>query len=339
MLLSSLAAMAQNAPLTFTTVERPPFSMEAIGERSGFSIDLMRAIAKELGRPIKFQPVETFGEMLSSVEEGRSDGAIANISITAAREQVMDFSQPIFESGLQIMLPEEERSASLFSVIVTRDIAFFLLSAFGALFSIGMLMWVFERKRQPYFQRPFKEALFPSFWWALNLVVNGGFEERVPQTRVGRFFGVMLVVSSLFVVSIFVAKITAAMTVAAISENVDSINDIEGRAIATTAGSTGEAFLAARGIAFTPYTKLADMLTDFENGEIDAVVFDGPILAWYLQSRSKESGRLVERVFKRENYGIALPTGSPLTEDINRALLALRENGTTDELQRKYFGN
>ena len=81
------------------------------------------------------------------------------------------------------------------------------------------------------------------------------------------------------------------------------------------------------------------MLTDFENGEIDAVVFDGPILAWYLQSRSKESGRLVERVFKRENYGIALPTGSPLTEDINRALLALRENGTTDELQRKYFGN
>ena len=106
-LLSSLAAMAQNAPLTFTTVERPPFSMDAIGERSGFSIDLMRAIAKELGRPIKFQPVETFGEMLSSVEEGRSDGAIANISITAAREQVMDFSQPIFESGLQIMLPEE----------------------------------------------------------------------------------------------------------------------------------------------------------------------------------------------------------------------------------------
>lgn len=62
MLLSSLAAMAQNAPLTFTTVERPPFSMDAIGERSGFSIDLMRAIAKELGRPIKFQPVETFGE-------------------------------------------------------------------------------------------------------------------------------------------------------------------------------------------------------------------------------------------------------------------------------------
>ena len=151
LLLSSLAAMAQNAPLTFTTVERPPFSMDAIGERSGFSIDLTRAIAKELGRPIRFQPVETFGEMLRSVEEGRSDGAIANISITAAREQVMDFSQPIFESGLQIMLPGEEHSASLFSVIATRDIAFFLLSAFAALFSIGMLMWVFERKRQPYF--------------------------------------------------------------------------------------------------------------------------------------------------------------------------------------------
>lgn len=337
--ISSLSAIAQNAPLTFTTVERPPFSMESTGERTGFSIDLMRAIAKELGRPIQFQPVETFGEMFSAIEQGRADGAIANISITAAREQVMDFSQPIFESGLQIMLPSDESSVSLFSVIATRDIAFFLLSAFGALFVFGMLMWVFERKRQPYFQRPFKEALFPSFWWALNLVVNGGFEERVPQTRVGRFFGVMLVVSSLFIVSIFVAKITAAMTVAAISENVDSINDIEGRAIATTGGSTGEAFLANRDITFTPYTKLTDMLADFENGTVDAVVFDGPILAWYLQSRGKGNGRLVERVFKRENYGIALPTNSPLTEEINRALLALRENGTTDDLQRKYFGN
>jgi polar amino acid transport system substrate-binding protein len=48
---------------------------------------------------------------------------------------------------------------------------------------------------------------------------------------------------------------------------------------------------------------------------------------------------LMDKVFKPENYGIALPTGSPLREEINQSLLRLRENGTYGELVRKWFGN
>lgn len=307
--------------------------------REGFSIDLTRAIAEELGREVRFERVETFSDMFDAIAQGRADGAIANISITAAREQAMDFSHPIFESGLQIMLPGEKEGTSLINIIATRDVAMFVLAAFGGLFVFGMLMWLLERGRQPYFDRPLREALFPSFWWALNLVVNGGFEERVPSSRLGRLFGVLLVVSSLFIVSIFVAQITAAMTVAAISENVESLNDLDGRKTATTRSSTGEALLLQRDIAHQSYDTLSGMLADFESGEVEAVVFDGPILAWYLQTQGRGKGRLVERVFKRENYGIALPTGSPLTEEFNRALLSLRENGSHDSITRKYFGN
>jgi polar amino acid transport system substrate-binding protein len=42
--------------------------------------------------------------------------------------------------------------------------------------------------------------------------------------------------------------------------------------------------------------------------------------------------------FQHENYGIALPTGSPLIEPINQSLLKLRENGTYATLYRKWFG-
>lgn len=339
-LLMPLAASAQDGDLVFVTVERPPFSMtDGAGEQTGFSIDLMRAIAVELGRDVRFEKVDTFGDMFAAIDAAEVDGAVANISITAAREETMDFSQPIFESGIQIMLPETDRGSNLFNALFTWDLALFILFAFGVLFVFGMIMWAFERSRQPYFERPFREALFPSFWWALNLVVNGGFEERVPQSRVGRFFGVLLVVSSLFIVSVFVAKITAAMTVAAITETVDNLNDLDGRKTATTAGSTGAALLEARDISHRTYPTLAALLEAFEEGRAEAVVFDGPILAWYLQSNDDVDGRLVERVFKRENYGIALPTGSPLAEDINRALLALRESGTHDALRRKYFGD
>ena len=34
------------------------------------------------------------------------DLAIANISITSEREKIMDFSQPIYDSGLQILVPK-----------------------------------------------------------------------------------------------------------------------------------------------------------------------------------------------------------------------------------------
>jgi polar amino acid transport system substrate-binding protein len=32
------------------------------------------------------------------------------------------------------------------------------------LFFGGLLMWFFERRVQPYFGKPAREALFPSFW-------------------------------------------------------------------------------------------------------------------------------------------------------------------------------
>ena len=199
-------------------------------------------------------------------------------------------------------------------------------------------MWVFERGRQEYFNHPLRQALFPSFWWALNLVVNGGFEERIPRSVLGRIFGVVMVISSLFIVSIFVARITAALTVEAIQSNVQSINDLDGRVIGTIGGSTSAEFLETRNIDYVVYTELQQLLLAFETDTLDAVVFDGPILAYYIQNRGVRNVRLLERVFKQENYGIALPTGSPLREEINRSLLRLRENGVYDQLVAKWFG-
>ena len=47
---------------------------------------------------------------------------------------------------------------------------------------------------------------------------------------------------------------------------------------------------------------------------------------------------LMPRIYRRENYGIALPAGSEQREEINRALLRLRENGTYEDLVQLWFG-
>ncbi|CUH51399.1 amino acid ABC transporter substrate-binding protein, PAAT family (TC 3.A.1.3.-) [Shimia marina] len=324
--------------LVFATVDRPPFAILEESGPAGFSIDLMRAIGDDLGMNIRFVAQDSFADMLEVVQSGTVDGAIANISITASRETIMDFSQPIFESGIQILMPAETGTLARVGGLLTREILTAILVAMGLLFGGGMIMWVFERHHQTYFDRPAKDALFPSFWWALNLVVNGGFEERMPQSRPGRFFAVLLVISSLFVVSVFVATITAAVTVEVLHDSVDSINDLDGRNVGSVEGSTSARFLDTRDIRFRAYTTPQDMLAAFQQGTIDSAVFDGPILAYFVRNEARNSARLIERVYRPENYGIALPTGSALREAIDQSLLKLREDGTYDTLLEKWFG-
>lgn len=332
------ASFGQQSELQIMTVTRPPFSMVENGTDTGFSIDLWIAVAEELDVTYEFQRVDGFSDMLGAVESGTADGAIANISITAAREATMDFTQPIYSSGLQIMVPDDGQGTSILSILLRRDLILAIIGAFALLFGGGMIMWALERRHQEYFDKPAGEAMFPAFWWALNLVVNGGFEQLAPRSFLGRIMGTMMVVSSLFIVSIFVAKITATLTVDAIQNNVSGMNDLYDKRVGTISGSTAATHLQSRDMRFSGYAGLEEMLTAFESGDLDAVVFDAPILAYYANTRGKGSASMIGNVFLRENYGMVLPSGSVMAEPINRALLKLRENGRYDALLRKWFG-
>ncbi len=331
--------LAQAQALNVVTVSRTPFSMVDDGGDTGFSIDLIKRIGDELGREVVVTRVDTFQQMLAAVEEGSVDVAAANISVTADRELRFDFTQPIFSSGLRVMVPiENSGSGSVFSILLNRQILLALLGAFGLLIGGGMLMWWLERGRQSYFEGSAREKAFPAFWWALNLVVNGGFEERVPVSPLGRIFATLLVISSLFVVSIFVANITAALTVRAIQTSVQSVNDLYGKRVGTTSGSTAASFLDGREIRYQGFDGLEPLLEAFEAGRVEAVVFDSPILSYYVNNDGASFGELVGPVFLRENYAFALPSDSALREPINRILLRFREDGTYDELSGTWFG-
>ncbi len=334
----ALPTYAQEEPLSFATVERLPFAILDGEVSTGFSLELMRAIAEQLGRDVEFKFYDSFPAMLSSLDEGLHDGAIANISITAEREKFLDFTQPIFEGGIGVLLVEDGTSGSFLSALWSREILITVVAALGLLFGSGLIMWALERRSQPYFDRTGGDGLFHSFWWSLNLVVNGGFEERVPQTRLGRMFAIVLVISSLFLVSIFVATITSKMTVEALLDSVETINDLEGQRVGTIAESTTAQFLRTRDLSYIGYESPTQMFAELQAGKLDAVVFDAPILSYYANTNFDPPTRLLPRIYRRENYGIALPANSGLAEDINQSLLLLRETGTYSDLVIDWFG-
>lgn len=340
---SSIQALAQPAAqskpaLKIATIERKPFAFRTADGVTGFSIELWRAIARKISRQSSFEVKKTFPEMLSSVRDGSVDAAIANITINAARETVMDFSHPIFDSGLRIMVRSDSDSGGLIGAIFNWDMAA-LIGIAGLFFILsGSLMWWFERRHQEYFKVPYREGIWRSFWWSLNVLLQGGFEERVPQSARGRIFAVLMVIASLFVVSAFVAKITASLTVGELKSQIQNHNDLYGKKVATTTGSTSAAFLRGYSIAFTGFESVDKLLAALERKKLDAVVHDSPILSYYANTIGRGRVKVVGPLLRPEKYGIAFPANSPLTEEVNRALLALQEDGSFDALQRKWFG-
>jgi polar amino acid transport system substrate-binding protein len=250
----------------------------------------------------------------------------------------MDFTQPIFDAGIQVMVQDVDGQVGLIGALFNWEMLGLIVLAGVILFIIANLMWFFERRDQPYFQYPYKEGIWRSFWWALNVIVNGGFEERVPQTRRGRVFAVFLVIASLFLVSAFVAKITAALTVSELKSQIQSYRDLFNRRVGTTAGSTSAAFLELHSVPYRPFDALDDVFKALEARELDAVVHDAPVLAYYANTRGRGEVRLVGSVLRPEKYGVALQAGSPLRERFDRELLKMREDGRYEELYRRWFG-
>jgi polar amino acid transport system substrate-binding protein len=55
-------------------------------------------------------------------------------------------------------------------------------------------------------------------------------------------------------------------------------------------------------------------------------------------TEGKGKVRLTGSIFRKEQYGIALPTDSPLREQINNALLRIEQSGEYERIYDKWFG-
>ena len=74
-------------------------------------------------------------------------------------------------------------------------------------------------------------------------------------------------------------------------------------------------------------------------GRVDAIVYDAPAPQPVAPTVGRGRQVLVGPIFKGEAYGIAMPPGSPLRQDINRALLEIRADGTVARLTTRWFGD
>ena len=135
------------------------------------------------------------------------------------------------------------------------------------------------------------------------------------------------------------ATITSTMTVNTLNSDVRGVNDLRREKVGTVAGSTAQRYLEGQGVGTIAYGKIEEAVDALERKDLKAVVYDSPILRYYLSTHSGRHLALVDGIFDKQNYGLGLQTGSPLRKRINQALLSLTEQGYDRELDRKWFGD
>jgi len=121
---------------------------------------------------------------------------------------------------------------------------------------------------------------------------------------------------------------------------VKSVNDLNNKGIAVQIGTTGaERAAKVPGAKVKNFNTNAEVFLELKNKGVEAVIIDKPVAEYFLATGGgKDYAKIVGDTMEAESYGISLKKNSPLTKEINKALLDLKKNGEYDNLYTKWFG-
>ncbi len=331
---------APAAKLQVYTKPIEPFSFQKDGRDVGFSLELWDRIARELNMPYEVHWVKSVAELVDALKTKQADVGIAAISITSDREKAIDFTTPYYESGLAILARAQGKGV----LSIMKETFWNATMGKAALVLVVILLicahlvWFFERRNNAeQFPQPYAKGIWESSWWAISTILSGGCDAKGPNHVIGRIFGAVWMLVCIVVLTYFTAAITTVMTVNQLTSDISGPGDLPGKKVATVQGSTAERYLKEHGAKVTPFDGIDAAFDAMNHGQVQAVVYDEPILAYHVKVAGT-AGQQVVGLFERQNYGIGLQENSPLRKQINTILLELNEQGVITDLRAKWFG-
>jgi polar amino acid transport system substrate-binding protein len=254
-------AAAQDATGRVRVVTRnlEPFSFEKDGRRVGYAAELWDQLARETKLEYDVQVVGTAQEIIDALKNKTADVGVGAISVTAKREVVIDFTQPFYESGLQVLVAGSSGSfadnilsliSNLFNLELIGAFALLMITMFG----ISHLVWRYEHKiNEDMWPKDYKAGMWESFWWTISTLLVGGADNKGPVGVGGRIVAIVWMLLSIVLVSLLTASFTTTLTINSLKGDINGPGDLPGRKGATVKGSTAETWLTARGAKVVPF--------------------------------------------------------------------------------------
>jgi len=140
-------------------------------------------------------------------------------------------------------------------------------------------------------------------------------------------------------VAFYTAPLTTSLTVEQIRGGIEGPDDLPGKPVATLAASNAVEYLTEHHAQVHEFPTVDRMIEALLDKKVDAVVSAAPILLYYAAHDGKNRVKLVGPEFDTAPAAIMFQVNSPMRRKVDLALIALRENGTYQQLYDKWFGS
>lgn len=320
----------------------PPFvEAQADGSYSGMAIKLWETVAGRMGLTFHYADYPTFGALVRATASGEVDAAVTNLTITRDRAEIIAFTQPWYDAGLRIMVPDSGGGGFRGVLNGLQDAGH--LHAYAWLLSIIILatigLTLFDRRFDPDHPRRWREGIAESFYHVMSVVTSGRIARKNLFGWVGRIWQAIWLAIGVAVIAYITSSVTSVMTAVSLTRGVSALSDLPGKTVGVFTGSVAEQYMQELGIATRSFPNIDASAAALRDGRLVAVVGDAPILEHYAHTHSEEGLNVVGNLFHPDKYGFAFPHESSLTLPVTLEILDLQEDGTLERLRLEYFGN
>uniref|UniRef100_A0A8C7FF75 Glutamate receptor n=1 Tax=Oncorhynchus kisutch TaxID=8019 RepID=A0A8C7FF75_ONCKI len=388
-LLSNDSTNIENRTVVVTTIMEGPYVMlkknwemfEGNDQFEGYCVDLASEIAKHIGIKYKIAIVpdgkygardpetKIWNGMVGELVYGKAEIAVAPLTITLVREEVIDFSKPFMSLGISIMIKKPQKSKpGVFSFLdplayeIWMCIVFAYIGVSVVLFLVSRFSpyeWHAEEPEEgstepgPTDQPPNEFGIFNSLWFSLGAFMQQGCDIS-PRSLSGRIVGGVWWFFTLIIISSYTANLAAFLTVERMVSPIESAEDLAKQteiAYGTLdSGSTKEFFRRSK---IAVYEKMWSYMKSAEPSVFAKTTAEGvarvrkskgkyaflleSTMNEYTEQRKPCDTMKVGGNLDSKGYGIATPKGSQLRNAVNLAVLKLNEQGLLDKLKNKWW--
>uniref|UniRef100_A0A4W5P6V7 Glutamate receptor n=1 Tax=Hucho hucho TaxID=62062 RepID=A0A4W5P6V7_9TELE len=382
------SSSVENRTIVVTTIMESPYvmykrnylSLDGNDRYEGYCVDLAAEIAKHVGIRYKLSVVadgkygardpetKTWNGMVGELVYGRADIAVAPLTITLVREEVIDFSKPFMSLGISIMIKKPQKSKpGVFSFLdplayeIWMCIVFAYIGVSVVLFLVSRFSpyeWHLDENDEAKDPQsppdpPNDFGIFNSLWFSLGAFMQQGCDIS-PRSLSGRIVGGVWWFFTLIIISSYTANLAAFLTVERMVSPIESAEDLAKQteiAYGTLdSGSTKEFFRRSK---IAVYEKMWSYMKSAEPSVFAKTTPEGvarvrkskgkfaflleSTMNEYIEQRKPCDTMKVGGNLDSKGYGVATPKGSALRTPVNLAVLKLSEQGILDKLKNKWW--
>uniref|UniRef100_A0A6Q2YRC0 Glutamate receptor n=1 Tax=Esox lucius TaxID=8010 RepID=A0A6Q2YRC0_ESOLU len=377
----------QNRTYIVTTILESPYVMlkknheQLVGndKYEGYCVELAAEIAKHVGYTYRLEIVgdgkygardvdtKMWNGMVGELVYGKADVAVAPLTITLVREEVIDFTKPFMSLGISIMIKKPTKSKpGVFSFLDPLAYEIWMCIVF-AYIGVSVVLFLVSRFSPYEWQGDDSDnqgqgqseghanefGIFNSLWFSLGAFMQQGCDIS-PRSLSGRIVGGVWWFFTLIIISSYTANLAAFLTVERMVSPIESAEDLAKQteiAYGTLdGGSTKEFFRRSKIAVFEKmwsYMKSADpsvFVKTTDEGVVRVRKSKGryaylleSTMNEYIEQRKPCDTMKVGGNLDSKGYGVATPKGSALRNPVNLAVLKLNEQGLLDKLKNKWW--